>query len=155
MGKPTIGKRAPAFDLPATGGQQIDLSDLVGEKVVLYFYPKDSTPGCTQEGCDFRDAMSRIKRAGAVVLGVSRDSIASHEKFKQKQGFNFDLLSDQDEQTCKVYGVIKDKTMYGRKVRGIERSTFLIDEKGVLRKEWRGVKVDGHVDEVIAAIKDL
>ncbi len=97
--------------------------------------------------------MSRIKRAGAVVLGVSRDSMASHEKFKEEQGFNFDLLSDQDEKACKAYAVIKDKTMYGRKVRGIERSTFLIDEEGVLRKQWRGVKVDGHVDEVIAAIR--
>jgi peroxiredoxin Q/BCP len=155
MAKPTIGKKAPAFELPATGGREIGLSELAGEKVVLYFYPKDSTPGCTQEGCDFRDAMSRIKRAGTVVLGVSRDSIASHEKFKQKQGFNFDLLSDAEEKACKAYGVIKDKTMYGRKVRGIERSTFLIDEKGVLRKEWRGVKVGGHVDEVLAAIKDL
>src|SRR5262245_44656552 len=155
MASPAIGKKAPAFDLPATGDQRIELSDLKGKKVVLYFYPKDSTPGCTQEGCDFRDNMNKLKRAGAVVLGVSRDSVASHEKFKDAQGFNFDLLSDADEKLCNAYDVIKDKNMYGKKVRGIERSTFLIDEAGVLRKEWRKVKVDGHVAEVLAAAAEL
>lgn len=150
-----LGKKAPAFSLPATGAKTIRLADLAGKNVVLYFYPKDSTPGCTREGSDFRDNMARIKRAGAVVLGVSRDSVASHEKFKEKQGFNFDLLSDKEEAACEAYDVIKDKTMYGRKVRGIERSTFLIDAEGILRKEWRKVKVDGHVDEVLAALKEL
>lgn len=155
MAIPTIGKKAPAFKLPATGDQTIRLADLAGKNVVLYFYPKDSTPGCTKEGCDFRDNMNRLKRAGAVVLGVSRDSIASHEKFKEKQGFNFDLLSDKDEAACLAYDVIKDKMMYGKKVRGIQRSTFLIDAAGVLRQEWRGVKVEGHVEEVLAALKEL
>jgi thioredoxin-dependent peroxiredoxin len=150
-----IGKKAPAFEALATGDKTIKLADLKGKKIFLYFYPKDSTSGCTKEGCAFRDNMSRVKRAGAVVLGVSRDSIASHEKFKKAQAFNFELLSDKDETLCNAYGVIKDKTMYGKKVRGIERSTFLIDEGGVLRKEWRGVKVDGHVDEVIDALKEL
>jgi peroxiredoxin Q/BCP len=150
-----IGKKAPDFELAATGDQTIKLSDLRGKTVVLYFYPKDSTPGCTKEGCDFRDNMSRLKRAGAVVLGVSRDSVASHEKFKKAQGFNFDLLSDDREKACNAYGVMKDKNMYGKKVRGVERSTFLIDDAGILRKEWRGVKVDGHVDAVLAALKEL
>jgi peroxiredoxin Q/BCP len=155
MALPAIGKKAPDLTLAATGDQTIKLSSLKGKKVVLYFYPKDSTPGCTQEGCDFRDSMSRLKRAGAVVLGVSRDSVASHEKFKAAQGFNFDLLCDAEEKACNAYGVIKDKNMYGKKVRGIERSTFLIDADGVLRKEWRKVKVDGHVDDVLAALKDV
>ena len=155
MATPAIGKKAPDFTLAATGDKTVKLQDLKGKKVVLYFYPKDSTPGCTKEGCDFRDNSSRVKRAGAVVFGVSRDSIASHEKFKANQGFNFDLLSDNEEKACNAYGVIKDKNMYGKKVRGIERSTFLIDDKGVLRKEWRGVKVDGHVDEVLAALKEI
>jgi len=155
MATPAIGKKAPAFAAPATGDQTIELAALKGRKVVLYFYPKDSTPGCTKEGCDFRDNMNRLKRAGAVVLGVSRDSIASHEKFKEAQGFNFDLLSDKDEALCNAYGVMKDKIMYGKKVRGVGRSTFLIDEDGILRKEWRGVNVDGHVDEVLSALKEL
>ena len=155
MPKPVVGKKAPDFKLAATGEKEIKLSGLRGKKVVLYFYPKDSTPGCTKEGCDFRDNMSRLQRAGALVLGVSRDSIASHERFKENQGFNFDLLCDKDEEACDAYGVIKDKNMYGKKVRGIERSTFLIDADGVLRKEWRGVKVDGHVDEVLAALKEV
>lgn len=155
MAKPVIGKKAPAFELPSTGDKTVKLSDLAGKKVVLYFYPKDSTPGCTREGCDFRDSMSRLKRAGAVVFGVSRDSVASHEKFKEKQGFNFDLLSDKDEKACKAFDVIHDKSMYGKIVRGIQRSTFLIDEAGVLRKEWRGLKVDGHVEEVLAALKEI
>jgi peroxiredoxin Q/BCP len=152
---PAIGKKAPAFTAPATGDQILKLADMKGKTVVLYFYPKDSTPGCTKEGCDFRDNMNRLKRAGAVVLGVSRDSIASHEKFKKAQGFNFELLSDKDETLCNAYGVMKDKTMYGKKVRGVERSTFIIDPKGILRREWRGVKVEGHVEEVLAALKEI
>jgi peroxiredoxin Q/BCP len=155
MSKVAIGKKIPAFKLPATGDQEIKSSDLKGNKVVLYFYPKDSTPGCTQEGLDFQANLTKFKRAGAVVLGVSRDSVASHEKFKDKQGFKFDLLSDQDEKLCKMFDVIKEKNMYGKKVMGIERSTFLIDENGVLKKEWRKVKVPEHVDEVLAEVKAL
>jgi len=155
MSTVAVGKKAPDADLPATGEQTIKLASLRGKKIVLYFYPKDSTPGCTREGQGFRDSYAKFKRAGAVVLGVSRDSVASHERFKEKQGFPFDLLSDQDETLCKAYDVIKQKNMYGRKVLGIERSTFLIDAKGVLRKEWRKVKVDGHIDEVLAAVKQL
>ena len=150
-----IGKKVPNFELSATGEQTIKLSGLKGQKVVLYFYPKDSTPGCTTEGQNFRDQHSKFKRAGAVVLGISRDSIKSHEKFKEKQGFNFELLSDEKEELCNLFDVIKEKNMYGKKVMGIERSTFLIDEKGVLQKEWRKVKVPGHVDEVLQAVKDL
>lgn len=155
MSKVAIGKKIPAFKLPATGDQQIKSSDLKGKKVVLYFYPKDSTPGCTREGLDFQANLTKFKRADAVVLGVSRDSVASHEKFKDKQGFKFDLLSDQDEKLCKMFDVIKEKNMYGKKVTGIERSTFLIDENGVLKKEWRKVKVPDHVDEVLAELKAL
>jgi len=155
MSKVAIGKKVPAFKLPATGGQEIKLSDLKGSKVVLYFYPKDSTPGCTTEGLDFQASLSKFKRAGAVVLGVSRDSLASHDKFREKQGFKFDLISDADEKLCNMFDVIKEKNMYGKKVMGIERSTFLIDEQGVLREEWRKVKVAGHVDEVLAAVKAL
>ena len=150
-----IGKKVKNFKLPATGDKDISLSDLKGKKVVLYFYPKDSTPGCTTEGQDFRDAKAKFTRQGAVVLGVSRDSIRSHENFRTKQKFNFDLLSDADEQLCKQFDVIKMKNMYGKQVRGIERSTFLIDENGVLRQEWRKVKVKQHVDDVLDAVKAL
>jgi peroxiredoxin Q/BCP len=155
MSKVTVGKRVPAFKLPATGEQTIKSADLKGAIVVLYFYPKDSTPGCTREGQDFRDQLAKFRRAGAVVFGVSRDSIKSHENFKAKQGFPFDLLSDADETLCALFDVIKMKNMYGKQVRGIERSTFLIDANGVLRQEWRKVKVDGHVDEVLNAVKAL
>ena len=151
----SIGKKVPDFELPATGEQTVKLSSLKGQKVVLYFYPKDSTPGCTQEGQDFRDQCVKFKRAGAVVFGVSRDSVKSHEKFKEKQQFNFELLSDENEQLCQLFDVIKEKNMYGKKVMGIERSTFLIDEKGVLRAEWRKLKVAGHVEEVLAAAKAI
>ncbi|NOX76161.1 MAG: peroxiredoxin [Gammaproteobacteria bacterium] len=150
-----IGKKIPAFELPATGEQHIKLADLKGKKIVLYFYPKDSTPGCTTEGQGFRDNYNTFKRAGAVVLGVSRDGIKSHENFKAKQQFPFELLSDKEETLCRLFDVIKEKNMYGKKVMGIERSTFLIDEKGVLRQEWRKVKVAGHVDDVLAAVKVL
>ena len=155
MSKVAMGKKVPAFKIPATGDQEIKLADLKGSKVVLYFYPKDSTPGCTTEGLDFQANLSKFKRAGTIVLGVSRDSIASHEKFRDKQGFKFDLLSDTDETLCKMFDVIQEKNMYGKKVMGIERSTFLIDEQGVLRQEWRKVKVAGHVDEVLAEVKAL
>jgi peroxiredoxin Q/BCP len=155
MGKVAIGRKVPDFALPATGDQTIRLSELKGKNVVLYFYPKDSTPGCTREGQGFRDDHLKFKRRNAVVLGVSRDSIKSHENFKAKQAFPFDLLSDKEETVCKLFDVIKEKNMYGKKVMGIERSTFLIDAEGMLREEWRKVKVDGHVEEVLDALKAL
>ena len=135
--------------------KQISLNDFKGKKVVLYFYPKDSTSGCTIEGQNFRDAKGRFTRQNAVILGVSRDSLKSHANFSSKQKFNFDLLSDPNETLCTQFDVIKMKNMYGKKVRGIERSTFLIDEKGILRKEWRKLKVAGHVEDVLAAVKEL
>jgi peroxiredoxin Q/BCP len=149
----TPGKKVPDFTLPATGEQSIRLKDLKGMNVVLYFYPKDSTPGCTREGQDFRDLHDKFKRAKTVVLGVSRDSLKSHENFKAKQDFPFELLSDTDEALCSLFDVIKMKNMYGKKVRGIERSTFLIDSAGVLRAEWRKVKVEGHAEDVLAAAR--
>jgi peroxiredoxin Q/BCP len=155
MGKITIGRKVPDFTLPATGDQTICLSDFSGQRVVLYFYPKDSTPGCTTEGLDFRDRINTFRRRNTVILGVSRDSIKSHENFRSRQQFPFDLLSDSEEKVCRLFDVIREKNMYGRKVMGIERSTFLIDENGVLRNEWRKVKVAGHVDEVLEAIKSL
>ena len=155
MSAPELGKIAPNFKLPATGDQQFELKSLRGKKVVLYFYPKDNTPGCTNESKDFAAANAKFKRAGATVIGVSRDSIASHDKFRDKYDLPFHLVSDSDETVCKLYDVIKEKNMYGRKVMGIVRSTFLIDEKGKLRQEWRKVKVAGHVDEVLAATKAL
>ena len=150
-----IGKKVKNFKLAATGDKDISLSDFKGKNVVLYFYPKDSTPGCTTEGQDFRDVKDKFTRQNTVVLGVSRDSLKSHENFKAKQKFNFDLLSDAEEELCNQFDVIKMKNMYGKQVRGIERSTFLIDDKGVLRQEWRKVKVKGHVDEVLEAVKSL
>ena len=150
-----VGKKVSQFSLPATGEQDIALSDYKGMNVVLYFYPKDSTPGCTREGQDFRDNYTKFKRQNTVILGISRDSIKSHENFKAKQGFQFELLSDKDEELCKLFDVIKMKNMYGKKVRGIERSTFLIDSNGKLRQEWRKVKVDGHAEEVLTAVKEL
>jgi peroxiredoxin Q/BCP len=155
MIKISTGKKVPDFSLPATGDQALSLGNFKGKHVVVYFYPKDSTPGCTLEGQDFRDQISKFRRHNTVVLGISRDSIKSHENFKAKQGLPFELLSDADEKVCKLFDVIKEKNMYGRKVMGVERSTFLIDDKGVLRREWRKVKVKGHVDEVLEAIKEL
>ncbi len=155
MSKVELDKKVPDFELPATGEQTIKLSDLSGKKVVLYFYPRDSTPGCTTEGQNFRDNIDAFTAANAVILGVSRDGIKSHENFKTKQAFPFELLSDKEETLCKLFDVIKEKNMYGKKVMGIERSTFLIDEDGVLRQEWRKVKVPGHVDEVLAAVQAL
>ncbi|HEX6550759.1 MAG TPA: peroxiredoxin [Gammaproteobacteria bacterium] len=155
MSKPVVGKKAPDFELPATRDQHLKLSKLKGSNVVLYFYPKDSTPGCTLEGQDFRDNYAKFKRRDTVILGISRDSLKSHENFCSKQKFPFDLLSDADEKVCKLYDVIKEKNMYGRKVLGIERSTFLIDAKGVLVREWRKVSVKGHAAEVLDAVKAL
>lgn len=155
MSKLTIGKPVPDFEAIATGNKTISLSKLQGKNVVIYFYPKDSTPGCTREGQDFRDNHNKFKRQKCLIFGVSRDSLKSHENFKAKQEFTFDLLSDKDEELCDLFAVIKMKNMYGKKVRGIERSTFLIDTDGKLQQEWRGVKVAGHVDEVLDAVKAL
>ena len=149
------GDTVPDFEIPATGEKTIRLSALKGKNVVIYFYPKDSTPGCTLEGQDFRDNIGEFSTRNTIILGVSRDSIKSHEKFKSKQAFPFDLLSDETEQLCELFDVIKEKNMYGKKVMGIERSTFLIDETGKLRNEWRKVKVKGHVNEVLEAVKSL
>ncbi len=155
MSKVSIGKKAPQFSLPATGEQTIKLSELKGKNIVLYFYPKDSTPGCTLEGQDFKNNIRKFSSRNTRILGVSRDKLSSHEKFKEKQKFSFDLLSDEEEKLCKLFDVIKEKNMYGKKHMGIERSTFLIDAKGVLRNEWRKVKVKGHVIEVLEAVKNL
>jgi peroxiredoxin Q/BCP len=149
-----LDKKVPAFTAESTGGP-FSLAALAGRALVLYFYPKDNTPGCTTEGQDFAARYAQFKKAGAEVLGVSRDSLKSHENFKRKMGFPFELISDPDEKLCTLFGVIKMKNMYGKQVRGIERSTFLIDGAGRLRREWRGVKVPGHVDEVLAAVQAL
>lgn len=150
-----IDKPAPEFDLPATGGRNISLSDLKGEIVVLYFYPRDNTPGCTQEGEDFRDHYAEFRSAGARILGVSRDSIRKHENFKAKYEFPFELLSDEDETACRAYDVIREKKLYGKPYVGIDRSTFVIDARGVLRHAWRGVKVKGHAAEVLESVRAL
>ena len=149
-------KKAPAFALPATGGgATVKLKDLKGKRVVLYFYPKDATPGCTQEGQDFRDLYPKFRKLNTEIFGVSRDTVASHEKFKDKQGFPFELLSDVDEAACQAYDVIHEKNLYGKKSMGVVRSTFLIDEDGKLVNEWRKVKVNGHAEEVLAAVAAL
>lgn len=155
MDKAAVGSKVPEFSLPATGGQTIALSDYSGRNVVIYFYPKDSTPGCTTEGQDFRDRIGQFQQRNTAILGISRDSVRSHENFKAKQEFPFELLSDADETVCRLFDVIREKNMYGRKVMGIERSTFLIDERGILRREWRKVRVKGHADAVLAALEDL
>ena len=150
-----LDQKVPDFSLAATSGQTLSPSGLAGQKVVLYFYPKDSTPGCTTEAQQFRDLHAEFLAAGAVVLGVSRDSLKSHENFKAKQGLPFELISDPDETLCGLFGVMKMKNMYGKQVRGVERSTFVIDQSGVLRREWRGVKVPGHAQEVLDYVKTL
>lgn len=155
MSKIAIGKKVPDWELPATGGNTIRLSTLIGHPVVLYFYPKDNTSGCTLEGENFRDLHAQFKKLKTVILGVSRDSVKSHDGFKEKYAFNFELLSDTDEKLCTLFDVIKPKIMYGKEVIGVERSTFLIDADGVLRNEWRKVKVDGHAQEVLDAVKAL
>ena len=146
---------APDFTLPATGDQTLTLSAFKGQYVVLYFYPKDNTSGCTQEGLDFAAAFDGFAAHDCAILGLSRDSVKTHENFKAKQGFPFDLVADKEETACQLYHVIKPKKMYGKDVRGIERSTFLIDREGIIRREWRGVKVTGHVDAVLTALKEL
>ena len=145
----------PVTDIPlnATADQVIKLSDFLGKKVVLYFYPRDNTPGCTLEGQNFSNAKRKFSARNTVILGISRDPIKAHERFKEKYRFNFDLLSDADEKLCRQFDVIKEKNMYGKKVLGIERSTFLIDERGVLIAAWRKVKIEGHVEAVLDAIK--
>lgn len=155
MSSVSLANKVPDFRLPATGGGGFRLAGHKGSLLVLYFYPKDSTPGCTLEGQDFRDQYARFKRHNALIFGISRDSLAAHERFKTKQDFPFELLSDSDEKVCRLFDVIKEKNLYGKKVIGIERSTFLIDAVGVLRAEWRKVKVPGHVEEVLAAVKTL
>jgi len=149
------GMKAPAFSGEVAEGETISLSKLKGEKVVLYFYPKDSTPGCTKEACAFRDMNKEIEKAGAVVIGVSKDSLKSHGSFREKYDLNFPLISDPEKKIISGFGVWKEKKMYGKSVMGVERSTFLIDGKGVIRKIWRGVKVPGHAEEVLAAVRDL
>lgn len=150
-----VGMKVPAFSLPATGGGNWKLTDAAGRKLVVYFYPRDNTTGCTQEGEAFRDLYPAFRKSGAVVVGVSPDSVSSHEKFKAKLSFPFELLADEDHSVCNLFDVFKEKSMYGRKFMGVVRSTFLIDASGVLREEWRKVKVPGHADAVLAAVKAL
>ncbi|MEO7207495.1 MAG: peroxiredoxin [Steroidobacteraceae bacterium] len=154
MSKIEIGKKAPPFSLEGTGGTW-SLDDAKGMSVVIYFYPRDNTSGCTQEGLDFAALNAQFKKSKAVVLGISPDSVVSHEKFKKKMVFPFELLSDPDQKVCNLYGVYKEKSMYGRKYMGVERSTFLVDGKGVLRQEWRKLKVKDHAAAVLAAVKAL
>ncbi len=150
-----VGDKAPNFNLPTDGGGNISLKDLKGETVILYFYPKDDTPGCTKEACGFRDALPEFSKAKAKVIGVSKDPVKKHDKFKEKFDLTFPLASDEDGAVCEAYGAWVEKSMYGRKYMGIDRSTFLIDGKGVIRGIWRKVKVPGHVDEVLKAAQDL
>lgn len=151
----TLDQPVPPFQAQATGDQQVSLEALRGRQVVLYFYPKDNTPGCTTEGQNFRDRHDDFAAANTLVFGVSRDSLKTHENFKAKQGFPFELICDKDEQLCQLFDVIKLKKLYGKEYLGVDRSTFLIDRDGVLRKEWRGVKVPGHVDAVLQAAQAL
>ena len=155
MNKISVGKAVPDFELSATGNESIRLSSLKGKNVVLYFYPKDSTQGCTIESQDFRDLHTKFKKLNTVILGISRDSLKSHENFKANECLPFELLSDNDETLCKMFDVIKPKIMYGKEVTGIERSTFLIDTTGVLIQEWRKVKVEKHAAAVLQTVKDL
>ena len=154
-GSVTVGAKAPDFDMPADGGGEVSLKSLKGKNVVLYFYPKDDTPGCTTEACAFRDSLPDFSKVKATIIGVSRDDVKSHEKFKKKFKLPFPLASDEDGKVCAAYGVWVEKSMYGRKYMGIERSTFLIDGKGIVRAIWRKVKVDGHAEEVLEAVKEL
>ena len=155
MGKKLEGKKCPRFNGASTNDNNFSNKDFIGKKLVIYFYPKDSTPGCTTQGQDFRDNFKTFKKLNTEILGVSRDSVKSHENFKLKQSFQFELLSDPDEKMCKAFDVMKMKSMYGKQYMGVDRSTFLIDEKGRVIKEWRSVKVKGHVEEVLSLIKEL
>lgn len=150
-----LGAEVPLFSAKTSNGSTFDLLSSRGKKLVLYFYPKDDTPGCTLEGQQFNELNASFKKQNTLIFGISRDSVKSHDKFKCKYGFNFDLLSDEDEKICKIFGVIKEKNMYGKKVFGIERSTFIIDEKGRLNAEYRGVKADGHAAEILRKVKEI
>ena len=152
---PALNKPLPDLEANATGGVKFTPQAFAGKIIVLYFYPKDNTPGCTTEAMQFRDQHKEFTQAGAVVFGVSRDNMVSHDKFKQNLELPFELIADTEEKLCHMFGVVKNKIMYGKKVKGIERSTFLIDAKGVLRTEWRGIKVAGHVEEVLKAVQEL
>jgi peroxiredoxin Q/BCP len=154
MSKIEIGRKAPAFTLDGTAGTW-RLADATGGPLVIYFYPRDNTPGCTQEGAAFAALHGQFKKAKAVIVGISPDTVASHAKFKEKMGFPFELLSDPDQAVCKLYDVIQEKSMYGKKYMGVERSTFVVDAKGVLRHEWRKVKVNGHAEAVLEAVTTL
>jgi thioredoxin-dependent peroxiredoxin len=149
-----VGKKAPSFTLEGTGGKW-SLGDATGSRAVVYFYPRDNTPGCTLEGESFAGAYAQFKKLKTLIVGISPDTLQAHEKFKKKMGFPFELLSDPNQEVCKLYDVIQEKSMYGKKYMGVERSTFLIDAKGVLRQEWRKVKVNGHAEAVLAAVKAL
>jgi peroxiredoxin Q/BCP len=155
MATAKIGAKVPDFSLPASGGEAWRLREAAGKKLVIYFYPKDMTAGCTRESQDFRDLQAAFRKAGVQIVGISRDSVGSHDKFVAKEKLPFPLLSDGDEKACKLFDVIKEKSLYGRKYLGIERSTFLVDATGVLRREWRKVKVPGHAEEVLEAAKSL
>ncbi|MEN9417245.1 MAG: hypothetical protein RI988_865 [Pseudomonadota bacterium] len=152
---PAVNKSLPEFEALATSGVKFTPQAFLGKAVVLYFYPKDATPGCTTEAMQFRDHHAAFEQAGAVVFGVSRDNLASHERFKANLELPFELIADTEEKLCHMFGVVKNKIMYGKKVKGIERSTFLVDAQGVLRTEWRGIKVAGHVEDVLEAVKGL
>ncbi|MCF6204073.1 MAG: peroxiredoxin [Methylococcaceae bacterium] len=151
----SINSPVPDFEADSTGGISFKLSDYLGKKIILYFYPRDNTPGCTQEGKDFRDNIDQFNELNTIIFGISRDSIKVHEGFKEKQAFVFELLSDKEEKLCQLFEVIKMKNMYGKQVRGIERSTFLINEKGILIHEWRKVKVKTHIEEVLQKLREL
>ena len=155
MAKVSLGKAIPDFKGRITNDLIIKLSDYKGQNIVIYFYPKDNTPGCTKEGEDFRDYFEDFKKNNTIIIGVSRDSVASHDKFTCKYNFPFKLISDEDEKVCKLFDVIKEKNMYGRKYMGIERSTFLINHDGILVNEWRKVRVKGHVEKVLEALNEL
>lgn len=155
MEKKLVGKKCPKFSGDCTSNIKLSNTDFIGKNLVVYFYPKDSTPGCTLEGQDFRDNFKKFKKLNTAILGVSRDSVKSHNNFKEKQSFPFELLSDPDEKMCKAFDVMKMKSMYGKQYIGVDRSTFLINDKGIVVKEWRSVKVKGHVDEVLSAVEEL
>ena len=155
MEKKLVGKKCPKFSGDCTSDIKLSNTDFIGKNLVVYFYPKDSTPGCTLEGQDFRDNFKKFKKLNTAILGVSRDSVKSHNNFKEKQSFPFELLSDPDEKMCKAFDVMKMKSMYGKQYIGVDRSTFLINDKGMVVKEWRSVKVKGHVDEVLSALEEL
>lgn len=155
MTKTLVGKKCPSFEAECTSNMRLSNKDFIGKNLILYFYPKDSTPGCTSEGQDFRDRYKLFKNLNTQIIGISRDSIKSHENFKLKQSFPFELLSDPEEKVCKAFDVMKLKSMYGREYIGIDRSTFLINKNGKVIKEWRSVKINGHVQEVLDAVKEL